>query len=52
MSQLACGTFEINFDSLSNLSKFVSLSFYCFALEFLKRIAHHMFDVALIHVMI
>lgn len=52
MSLLACGIFEINFDFLSNLSKFVSLSFYCFALEFLKMIAHHMFDVALIHVMI
>ncbi|KAL0866570.1 hypothetical protein Bca101_045688 [Brassica carinata] len=50
MSLLASGTFEIISDFLSNLFKFVSLSLFCLALKFLKRIAHHMFDVVFIHV--
>ena len=47
---LAGGTFETNLDILSNLFKFVSLSLHCFAFDFPKKTAHHLFDVAFIHV--
>ncbi|KAJ4901122.1 Uncharacterized protein Rs2_15073 [Raphanus sativus] len=46
---LVSGTF-VTFDILSNLSKFVFLSLYCFALNFPKKTAHHCLDVVLIHV--
>ena len=50
MSVLACGTFEINFDFLSNLIKFVSLSLFYAELciwDLAHCFAHHvMYDVA------
>ena len=50
MRLLAGGTSETNFDISSNLSKFVSLSLYYFALDFPKKTAHHISDVAFNHV--
>ncbi|KAJ4890829.1 Uncharacterized protein Rs2_30577 [Raphanus sativus] len=46
---LVSGTF-VTFDTLSNLSKFVSLSLHCFALNFPIKTAHQCLDVVLIHV--
>lgn len=52
MRLFVSGSFECNFDTLSNLSKFVSLSLFCFAVEISKRTAHCWLDVAFVHVIV